>query len=33
MTLSASALFAVSALIGPNKGLLQNLPGRTHLDG
>jgi zinc/manganese transport system permease protein len=33
MTLSASALFVVSALIGPNKGLLQNLPGRTHLDG
>ena len=33
MTLCASALFAASALIGPNKGLLQNLPGRTHLEG
>ena len=33
MTLCASVLFAASALIGPNKGLLQNLPGRTHLEG
>lgn len=33
MTLCASVLFAVSALFGPHKGLLQSLPGRTHLEG
>lgn len=33
MTLAAAALFGVSALFGPHNGLLQNLPGRTHLEG
>ena len=33
MTLTAASLFALSALVGSNNGLLQNLPGRTHLEG
>jgi zinc/manganese transport system permease protein len=33
MTLSAAALFAFSALAGPNGGVLQSLPGRPHLEG
>ena len=33
MTLCASGLFVLSALLGPHKGLLQSLPGRTHLEG
>ena len=33
MTLSAAALFAFSALAGPNGGVLQSLPGRSHLEG
>jgi zinc/manganese transport system permease protein len=33
MTLAAAALFALSALAGPNGGVLQSLPGRTHLEG
>ena len=33
MTLCASGLFVMSALLGPHKGLLQSLPGRTHLEG
>jgi zinc/manganese transport system permease protein len=33
MTLMAAGLFTLSALAGPNNGLLQNLPGRTHLEG
>ena len=33
MTLAAAALFAVSAIFGPINGLIQNLPGRAHLEG
>jgi len=33
MTLTAASLFTLSALVGSNNGLLQNLPGRTHLEG
>ncbi len=33
MTLTAASLFILSALVGSNNGLLQNLPGRTHLEG
>lgn len=33
MTLSAASLFAVSAAVGRNNGLLRNLPGRGHLEG
>lgn len=33
MTLAAASLFGLSALAGTNNGLLQNLPGRTHLEG
>jgi len=33
MTLAAASLFTLSALAGSNNGLLQNLPGRTHLEG
>jgi zinc/manganese transport system permease protein len=33
MTLSAAALFAVSALAGPHRGLLRNLPAAGHLEG
>jgi zinc/manganese transport system permease protein len=33
MTLAAAALFAVSAIFGPVRGLIQNLPGRAHLQG
>ena len=33
MTLTAASLFALSALVGSNNGLLQNLPRRTHLEG
>jgi zinc/manganese transport system permease protein len=33
MTLAATALFCVSAIFGPNRGLLQSLPGRAHLEG
>jgi zinc/manganese transport system permease protein len=33
MTLTAASLFALSALVGSNNGLLQNLPGRPHLEG
>jgi zinc/manganese transport system permease protein len=32
MVLSAAALFAVSGLVGRSGGLLQNLPGRAHLE-
>jgi len=33
MILTAAGLFVLSALVGSNNGLLQNLPGRTHLEG
>lgn len=33
MTLAAAALFALSAIVGPINGLIQNLPGRAHLEG
>lgn len=33
MTLCAALLFGVSALAGVNRGLLQSLPGRAHLEG
>jgi len=33
MTLGAAALFAGSAVVGPINGLIQNLPGRAHLEG
>lgn len=33
MVLCAAALFVLSALFGPNRGLLQSLPGRAHLEG
>lgn len=33
MILSAAALFALSAVFGRNHGLIQNLPGRPHLEG
>lgn len=33
MVLCAAALFVISALFGPNRGLLQSLPGRAHLEG
>jgi zinc/manganese transport system permease protein len=33
MILTAASLFALSALVGSNNGLLKNLPGRPHLDG
>lgn len=33
MTLAAAALFGVSAVFGPHNGLIQNLPGRPHLEG
>jgi zinc/manganese transport system permease protein len=33
MVLCASALFCLSALAGPNRSLLQSLPGRAHLEG
>ena len=32
MTLAAAALFGLSALVGRAGGLLQNLPGRAHLE-
>ncbi len=33
MTLAAASLFGVSAVFGPHNGLIQNLPGRPHLEG
>jgi hypothetical protein len=33
MTLSATALFCLSAVFGSNRGLVQSLPGRAHLEG
>lgn len=33
MALCAAGLFAFSALVGVNRGLLQSLPGRAHLEG
>jgi len=33
MTLAAAALFAGCAVVGPINGLIQNLPGRAHLEG
>ena len=33
MTLSAAALFLISAVFGPHRGLIANLPGRAHLEG
>jgi zinc/manganese transport system permease protein len=33
MVLSAAGMFAISAVTGTHNGLLQNLPGRTHLEG
>lgn len=33
MVLCAAGLFAISAVFGPNNGLIQNLPGRGHLEG
>lgn len=33
MVLCAAGLFAFSAVVGPNNGLIQNLPGRGHLEG
>jgi zinc/manganese transport system permease protein len=33
MTLTAAALFGLSALFGANNGLLRNLPGHGHLEG
>jgi zinc/manganese transport system permease protein len=33
MILAAGGLFAVSATFGPVNGLIQNLPGRAHLEG
>ena len=33
MVLCAAGLFAASAVFGPHNGLVQNLPGRGHLEG
>lgn len=33
MTLAAAALFGISAVFGRHNGLIQNLPGRAHLEG
>lgn len=33
MTMAAAVLFGLSAIFGPINGLIQNLPGRAHLEG